>query len=389
MARGPDPGDGPGGGSDPTTTDPARALLEANDLGGDRLAEVLADAGFTARLEGFEAELVGTGQVGENVRCRLRWADGAGTDRAGADGVGADGPPASVILKLPSSDPVSRATGGATRSYIREVGFYRDAAPLVDIRIPAIHHLWEDREANRFLLVMEDIHPAVTGDQLAGCDLAGAELAVDAAAALHGSTWGRTDLGRLDWVDVPSPDRAAERVELFAALWPGFVDRYRDRLAPDDLAFGRWLAQHYPDWQASRSEAQCLVHGDFRLDNVLFGQGPPAPAMTTVDWQTVSLGPALNDVAYFLSGALDDAVLVANEADLLARYRRGLAARGVEVTDRWTSEQYALGAPAGYVMAVIASQIVGQTERGDRMFLVMAAGSAGLARRLDVPGRIG
>lgn len=377
MANQPDDGDR----SDPvvSASQEALGLLDDNELDHHRLADILTEAGFEAELLGIEAELVGTGQVGENVRCRLRWGATAGPTE----------PPSSVILKLPSSDPVSRATGGATRSYIREVGFYRDAAPEVQMRIPEVHHVWEDQPTNRFLLVMEDIHPASTGDQLAGCTLDQAELAVGAAAALHGSTWGRDDLGQLDWVESPSPERAAERAELFAMLYPGFVDRYQDRLSDEDLAFGHWLAANYPAWQASRAEIQCLVHGDFRLDNVLFGDGPPAPAMTTVDWQTVTLGPALNDVAYFLSGALGAEALAASEADLLARYRAGLADRGVEITPTWTEEQYALGAPAGYVMAVIASQIVGQTERGDAMFLVMASGSASLARRLDVPARFG
>ncbi|MEL6984464.1 MAG: phosphotransferase [Actinomycetota bacterium] len=148
------------------------------------------------------------------------------------------------------------------------------------------------------------------------------------------------------------------------------------------------MAENYSTLQAARSEAQCLVHGDFRLDNVLYGQGPPAPAMATVDWQTVALGPALTDVAYFLSGALDPETLATHEADLLTRYRNGLAERGVEPAEDWVAEEYALGSPAGYVMAVVASQIVGQTERGDEMFLVMASGSAALGRRLDVAARL-
>lgn len=375
MAQPSHDGDQPG-----SPADAANALLQANHMTEQRLADILATAGLGDDLQGFAPEIVGTGQVGENVRCHLRWGHAAG--ERGQD------TPATVILKLPSSDPISRATGGATRSYIREVGFYRDVAPDVAIRIPQVHHVWEDQATNRFLLVMEDINPAATGDQLAGCSLAEASLAVDAAAALHGSTWGRTDLADLDWVDAPDPARASERAELFAAVYPGFVDRYRSNLSPDDLAFGQWLADHYPAWQAARSDAQCLVHGDFRLDNVLYGQGPAAPPMTTVDWQTVALGPALTDVGYFLSGALAPDTLAEHEADLLARYRQGLAERGVDVAEDWVAKEYALGSPAGYVMAVIASQIVGQTERGDQMFLVMASGSAALGRRLDVAERL-
>ncbi|MEL6984463.1 MAG: hypothetical protein AAFO29_18700 [Actinomycetota bacterium] len=224
-------GDQPG-----STADAAKDLLAANDMTEDRLAAILAEAGFEAELAGFDPEIVGTGQVGENVRCHLRWAgaEAEATTAAGAAGQApgqgsGQEPPATVILKLPSSDPVSRATGGATRSYIREVGFYRDVANQVAIRVPAAHHVWEDQATNRFLLVMEDINPAATGDQLAGGTLDQAGLAVDAAAALHGSSWDRTDLAELDWVDSPDPARAGERAELFAALYPGVVDRYRAR----------------------------------------------------------------------------------------------------------------------------------------------------------------
>ncbi|PRC52853.1 phosphotransferase, partial [Mycobacterium sp. ITM-2017-0098] len=47
-----------------------------------------------------------------------------------------------------------------------------------------------------------------------------------------------------------------------------------------------------------------LVHGDFRLDNMLFGQEGADRPLTVVDWQTVTWGPAFTDVAYFLGCAL-------------------------------------------------------------------------------------
>ena len=47
-----------------------------------------------------------------------------------------------------------------------------------------------------------------------------------------------------------------------------------------------------------------LVHGDYRLDNMLFGQPGADRALTVVDWQTVTWGPAMTDVAYFLGCAL-------------------------------------------------------------------------------------
>lgn len=370
-----------GSGTDPDR-DPAWALLDQNGIDRAWLTTELNRAGFEGRIVSLAPTIVGTGQVGENVRCRLTW------DRPAPSTAGSGAPSDSVVIKLASSNEASRAAAEATRTYIREVGFYRDVADSVAIRVPKAHHISEDRAANRFILVMEDITPAQAGNQLTGCSPAQAELAVRAAADLHGSTWDRTGLAELDWIDEISDERVAERVGLFAMVYPGFVDRYRDRLEPDHLSFGNWLAANFDRLAAARPEPRCLVHGDFRLDNMLFGTAEPAPPLTTVDWQTPGLGAGLSDVAYFLSGSLPPAELRRREPELLGHYLSRLGEHGVELSQEEAWRQYRLAAPAGYAMAVIASQLVGQTDRGDQMFMVMAAGSAAMALDLDTAALI-
>jgi aminoglycoside phosphotransferase (APT) family kinase protein len=49
---------------------------------------------------------------------------------------------------------------------------------------------------------------------------------------------------------------------------------------------------------------------------------------TFFDWQAVCLGPPLDDVAYFLTGALETADRRACERDLLRHYLRALTAHG-------------------------------------------------------------
>jgi hypothetical protein len=348
-------------------------LLDLNGIDAHWLTAELSRAGFDGAVDRLDAALVGTGQVGENVRCILHWADGDDPSER----------PRSVVIKLASTNETSRAAAAATRTYIREVGFYRDLARSVAIRIPAVYHVSEDRDANRFILVMEDIAPAEAGDQLDGCSLERAELAVDAAADLHGSTWDRSILGELDWLDQPTPQSAADRVALFDALHPRFVESYQSMLSDEQLRFGEWLAPNFGRWLAAQPAGRCLVHGDFRLDNMLFGTGTGAPALTTVDWQTPGFGGGLSDVAYFLSGSLDRAQCRDHEQRLLERYRSRLVGHGVELPTEQILRDYRAAAPAGYVMAVIASQLVGRTDRGDQMFMVMAAGSAAMAMDLD------
>lgn len=352
----------------------AWALLDDNGLAEEPLRNLLGDVLGRSpdSLAGMNPEIIGTGQVGENVRCRLSWDDPH------------DSGPASVVIKLASSDETSRAAAEATRTYIREVGFYRDVAATVAIRIPKPYHVSENRAENRFVLVMEDIDPARAGNQLEGCGLDQAAMAVEAAADLHGSTWGRVEeFAGFDWIDAPGPEQATDRDRLFSMLYPGFVDRYRERLTEDELAFGQWLEGALSRWGLSRSDVQCLTHGDFRLDNMLFGTGPGAPPLTTVDWQTPSLGRGVTDVAYFLSGSLKPEILRANEVALLATYQKRMAGHGIELADDALWQDYRLAAPAGFVMAVIASQLVGRTERGDDMFMVMAKGSVAQALAVD------
>ncbi|MGF1596387.1 MAG: phosphotransferase [Acidimicrobiales bacterium] len=336
---------------------------------GRRLVEAgVASAG--AEVASLSAELIGTGQVGENVRCHLDWTGGSG--------------PSSVVVKLPSTSARSRAAATATRTYVREVGFYRDVRDRVTIPTPVPFHVSEDRGTNAFVLVMNDLTPTVAGDQLAGCSVEQAELAMVAIAGLHGPTWGCDELVELDWVDTTTEETRADRVALVDQLFDGFVATYGDRLTAHELDLGRALRAALPALIEAATGPRCLVHGDYRLDNVLFGTGPGVAPLTTVDWQTVSYGHGLADVAYFLSGALPPTERRSAEERLLGRYRHALAAEGVDLTDEVIRHGYRLGSASGYLMAVIASQIVGRTDRGDAMFVAMARGSAALVDDVDL-----
>ena len=176
---------------------------------------------------------------------------------------------------------------------------------------------------------------------------------------------------------------------LYRTLYPGFAERHRADLSDDELDLGRWLGDAMGDLVVANDGDRCLVHGDFRLDNLLFGTGPGAPPITTVDWQTVSYGFGLSDVAYLLSAGLTPADRRANEDGLLHVYREALAAHGVMLAPGDVRHGYRLGSASGYAMAVSASQIVERTGRGDAMFVAMAREAAGQMVDVDLPGLLG
>lgn len=326
-----------------------------------------AGIGLGHRVVSYGARSIGTGQVGENVRYSLVW-DGD-----------PEGLPSSVVAKFPSTSAVSRATARQVDTYRREVGFYRDVQHLVSIRTPDIHHVGWDPETHDFVLVMEDIRGAEQGDQIAGCTVDRARAVIDAAAGLHAPTWNRVaELADLDWLAFPNPERTGQMQVLLGLTLPGFLERYGGRLTGEEQDIGRAIVDRYPalggrvvDW-AQTHGAWCVTHADYRLDNFLFGVDDGAPAVTVVDWQTTAVGIGPADIAYFVGAGLVTETRRTHERDLVARYASGLRSAGVDADDDAIWEGYVLGSAGGYLMAIIASQIVERTERGDDMFVTMA-----------------
>lgn len=365
-----------------TEFDPIRA---AADIDPDWLTAMLNAAGVGEgnRVVSVESKSIGTGQVGDNVRFRLVWGD---PDPA---------LPATVIGKFPSQSEISRATAVAVDTYVREIGFYRDLQHQVRIRTPHVHHVGWNPDTHDFVVMMEDISPAEQGDQLAGCGPTQAELVVDQAVGLHAPTWGRIDeYAELDWIHPPDPERAAGLGAMYALCAPGFADRYRGRLSDADLALGDTLVASFPrlfeviaTWAAANG-GYCVVHADYRLDNMLFGVPPNSPALTVVDWQTVAIGIGPADIAYFCGAGMLPADRQLHERSLVDRYAAAMRAAGVELSDATAWDGYVLGSAGGYLMALLASQIVERTDRGDEMFAVMAERHAAQVRHVGLLDRL-
>jgi aminoglycoside phosphotransferase (APT) family kinase protein len=177
---------------------------------------------------------------------------------------------------------------------------------------------------------------------------------------------------------------------MFEAMWTGFADRYRDTLTPVALEVGPHLPEFLMQLRTVTSTPLTPVHGDFRLDNMLFDASSDARPLAVVDWQTVQLGVGPTDVAYFLGSAFEPDVRRACERDLLTDYHRVLVEQ-YGVAD-YPFEQcwrdYARASYSCLTMAVFASMIVGRTDRGDEMFMAMANRSAQMGADLDAPSLI-
>jgi hypothetical protein len=317
------------------------------------LSEVL---GTDVRVTG--SSRIGDGLVGMNVRLELQ---------------GGPEVPSSLIAKLPSPDPTSRMTGVMLRNYEREVKFYADLAPTLDIRVArCYHHEW-DAATGDFTLLLEDLSPCEQGNQITGCSVEQARTAVLELAKLHGPRWGDAQLDDIEWLSRRTSSADAEQLQ---ALWhmflPGFMATFGTYLDAEQTAVIERFGARIVAWVNDREPPSTVTHGDYRLDNLMFASDRGGYPVAAVDWQTPGHGRASGDVAYFLGAGLLPSERREVERGLLAEYAEALAGYGVDVDEAELWQQYRQDAYGGVVMSVVASQIVGVSDRSEAMFAAMA-----------------
>lgn len=275
------------------------------DLSAQWLAGVLG-----APVSDYVCDRIGTGQMSECYRIGLSYSDGHHGPR-------------SVVLKVAATDPMSRQTGLALGLYEREVRFYTDIAPGIAGPIAPCHSAAFDADTGAFHLLLGDAGPAVVGDEIRGATVEQAMLALSELGRVHAPLVGDTAMANAEWLNRESPLNQA----LIGQLYAGFVARYGKQIAPEHREVCERLVAGFDGYlDAGAGGLRGLVHGDYRLDNLLFGEEGADRPLTVVDWQTVTWGPAMTDVAYFLGCALDDEHRRGHYDELLAAYHDALGA---------------------------------------------------------------
>lgn len=338
-----------------------------DEVHSDWLGARLRDAGLlkSGEVASIRWEPIGTGQVGDSVRFHLTYS---------RDGQG----PTTLAGKFPASDATSRATAAMMGLYAKEVTFYRQLAAQVAVRSPRA--LVAEIDANRvdFVLIFEDLGPARGGNQLASCSIEDARAAVGQAAALHGPSWNLRAVVDHPILAVPA-ELQAQFGSLYAQAHAVFRERYADSLEPEFMAICDRLCD-MRELQLHREPAnRCLVHGDFRLDNMLFDIHGGDEAIAVLDWQTVAAGNALTDIGYFMGTGIGNELRRSHERELLGLYCAEMTARGVALALDAIWDDYVVGALSGVSTAVFSAAFVERTERGDANFLSMARGGCALA----------
>lgn len=190
--------------------------------------------------------------------------------------------PGPVAKLLPSAHAVERE--------------FRVMKALASSEVPVaqMHLLCEDEAViGRVFYIMEHVDGRVLWDQsLPGMDRSERAAVYDemnrVLAALHGA-----DIQALGLADYGKPGSYFERQ---IGRWS---KQYAASITHPIEAMDRlidWLPAHMPDSARDGSQVS-IVHGDFRLDNLMFHPNEPR-VLAVLDWELSTLGHPLADFSY-------------------------------------------------------------------------------------------
>jgi hypothetical protein len=331
--------------------------------------------GNGTQVGAVQVDPIGTGQTGATYRVTVDYV----TNPSNL--------PGTFVIKLPSTDDTVRDR--VALGYRSECAFYNSVAHRVTAPIPTCYHCEISDDAFEYALLLEDQAPAAQGDQLAGCSVEQARAAAAAIAGLHGPTWGQQEWLTFEGLAMTLVDDASKKGLGDIAVMSADItlEKLGDKLSAEDQATFRETMGLVTPWLMNDFGRFSLIHGDYRLDNLLFH--PDDDRIWVVDWQTLGVGMPSRDLSYFVATSLEPGVRAEVERDLVAAYHSALLAAGVRDYDLETCWQdYRYGMVQVLLISALGFAFATGTDRGDDMVATMLRRGCAAVRDLDTAGMI-
>jgi aminoglycoside phosphotransferase (APT) family kinase protein len=197
---------------------------------------------------------------------------------------------ARLVLRRPPPPPLPPSAHDMLREARLQI-----ALAEAGVRVPRVLAVCEDESVLGVpFYVMEYLEGTVVTDRVPpGLDspeerrLLGLEL-VDALAELHAVDLASTGLAGFG--------RATGYLERQVRRFTGLWEANATRELPAVTELGAWL-----DAQRPESGEATVVHGDYRLGNLLVSLDAPARVVAILDWELATIGDPLADLGYLVA----------------------------------------------------------------------------------------
>ncbi|MCH8940318.1 MAG: DUF1679 domain-containing protein [Chloroflexi bacterium] len=290
------------------------------DLTPEWMTAALGQHGIHATATSVTPEAIGEAAGANGVTVRLKVAYAPGSEPG----------PTSMIIKLPATAPAVKQVAIRQQFYQNEIHFYNDFADRLLVNIPRRYYSGMDEEAELFALLLEDMAPAVTGNDFTGCTYDEAILVVSEIAKLHAPWWNSPELDTIPWLPKGEPNVDVAHARFNESVLPGLMNNYGHTFSSTVKAVCEAFCKNFTSVVDMISAAPyTLTHSDYRLVNLLIGGDPASQTITVVDWQRVAKAKGLVDIAFFTVLSLPPERRREWESSLVETYHAQLVGLGV------------------------------------------------------------
>lgn len=250
--------------------------------------------------------------------------------------------PAKLLAKFSSGNPTIRAAVRDYGIYRREVAFYTRYAAESGISTPRCYSAHYNPADDTCLLLLEFIDDAHARD-VSDTAVAEIQLVMTQLATFHAHWWNRAQ-ALPDLESELGATSLARRIAKFDRAYQRLMPDYRHELGePAATLLDLWHTHARSLADHARRRPATMCHGSLHRGQILFSDHDPQ-RLCLIDWQSVAVDTAANDLARVLVTGLRPDQRRQSEAELLRRYHQTLATHGVrEYSFADLEDDYRLG----------------------------------------------
>lgn len=317
-----------------------KIIRDSEHIDREWLTHVFAEAKVTAP----RVELVSpTPLTGGNAAKTLRLAIDYNAEPGDA--------PQSLVCKMTPDNPhmaYMLMQGGAN---VAEVNAARLFSDRQIINAPKLYFGATDEHGFCFNLLVEDLGQkgCYEGDQIKGLSIQQAEAVCDQLARLHSHFWNVPQLDEFSWLQRSAQSSA----DAYLAGVQVARDYFGELLTEQQYQTIDAFADYVDPWFNYSDGNETIVHVDARSANILFcptGNGDEDAYL--IDWQTVSMGNPMRDMAYFLGVSVATGNRRKIERRLLKKHTEAITAKDANYSLDAALEAYRFNLFAGVWGAV-------------------------------------
>lgn len=232
--------------------------------------------------------------------------------------------PKSVVVKIRPQDEKLLEMGDELNAFEREIRFYQEVAPKVDVRLPKFYGT--SGTGPEYSVVLEDLSFCRPGDQVKGMPHDMVAKTAKLMAGIQAQFWNNEALEALDW--MPDTNHTESK---FTSEWDSFVKHFGHLVDGKGLALGEKLFPNV-DWVINEiaCRPKTITHGDLREDNLLFGPEGTKDEVIIVDWQLATRSMGVFDVTRLMAGSETPDERRGHEIEILRVWHNTLLDEGID-----------------------------------------------------------